>query len=120
MVRTRIQLEHLSKDELIDELLSIENISSKLANLNTWFDDSILNNAQYHRRKSIEVSSVPASISDKELEDNICNVLSLTSHEVIPDDLQACYRLKKGGCDCKIQIQETETKNPHWQEKFLQ
>ena len=35
MVRTRIQLEHLSKDELIDELLSIENISSKLANLTT-------------------------------------------------------------------------------------
>ena len=35
MVRTRIQLEHLSKDELIDELLRIENISSKHLNWQT-------------------------------------------------------------------------------------
>ena len=39
MVRTRSQLEHLSKDELIDELMSLEDISSKLANLKTRFDD---------------------------------------------------------------------------------
>ena len=39
MVRTKSQLEHLSKDELIDELLSIEDISSKLANLTTGLDD---------------------------------------------------------------------------------
>ena len=39
MVRRRSQLEHLSKDEFIDELMSIEDISSKLANLTTRFDD---------------------------------------------------------------------------------
>ena len=38
MVRTRSQLEHLSKDELIDELMSIEDISSKLVNLTTQLD----------------------------------------------------------------------------------
>ena len=58
MVRTRSQLEHLSKDELIDELMSIENISSKLVNLTTRFGDFtkriiqleriVVNNAQYH------------------------------------------------------------------------
>ena len=30
MVRTRSQLENLSKEELIDELISVEDISSKL------------------------------------------------------------------------------------------
>ena len=39
MVLTRSQLEHLSKHELTDELMSIEDISSKLANLMTRFDD---------------------------------------------------------------------------------
>ena len=39
MIRTRSQLEHVSKDELIDELLSIEDISSKVANLMTQFDN---------------------------------------------------------------------------------
>ena len=126
MVRTRSQLEHLSKDELIDELMSIEDISSKLVNLTTRFDDftrrfeilsselavskncnwllseqiiqlerNAVNNAQYHRHESIEISPLPASISTVELEDNVCKALCLTGHEVIPDDLQAYHRLKK-------------------------
>ena len=37
MVQTISQLEHLSKDELIDELMSTEDISSKLVNLTTRF-----------------------------------------------------------------------------------
>ena len=126
MVRTRSQLEHLSKDELIDELMSIEGIASKLANLTTKFDDfsrrfeilsselavsknfnrllseriiqlerNAVNNAQFHHRESIEVSPVPASIIDVELKDSICKILCLTGHEVIPDDLQSCHRLKE-------------------------
>ena len=106
--------------------MSIEDISSKLVNLTTRFDDftrrfeilsselavskncnrllseriiqlerNAVNNAQYHRRESIEINPVPASISNEELEVNVCKALSLTGHEVIPDDLQACHRLKK-------------------------
>ena len=39
MVRTRSQLENLSKEELIDELISVEDISSKLSDLASRFDD---------------------------------------------------------------------------------
>ena len=39
MVRTRSQLENLSKEELIDELISVEDISSKLSDLTSRFDD---------------------------------------------------------------------------------
>ena len=39
MVRTKTQLENLSKDELIHKLPSIEDFSSKLANLMAQFDD---------------------------------------------------------------------------------
>ena len=91
--------------------MSIEDISSKLANLTTRFDDfsrrfeilssklavskncnrhlseriiqlerNAVNSAQYHRRESIEVSPVHASISDEELEDTICKALFLTGH----------------------------------------
>ena len=107
MVWARSQMEHISKDELIDELMSIEGISSKLVNLMTWFDDftrrfemlsselavskncnrllsewivqierNTVNNAQYHWCESIEINPVPASISNEELEDNICKALS--------------------------------------------
>ena len=122
MIRTRSLLEHLSKDELIDELLSIKDISSKVANLMTQFDNffrtfeilsselavsrncncllsetniqlerNAVNSAQYHQLKLIEINPAPASISDEKLEDNICKALSLTGHQVIPDDFQACH-----------------------------
>ena len=51
--------------------------------------------AQYHERESVEVNPVPPSINDEELKINICKALSLTGHEVKPDDLQACHHLKK-------------------------
>ena len=53
--------------------------------------------------ESIEVNPVPASISNEEVEDNICKALPLTGHEVIPNDLQAYHCLKKkGDFDCEI------------------
>ena len=52
-------------------------------------------NAQYHRQELVEVNPVPPSISDEELELNICKALSLTGHEVKSNNLQACHRLKK-------------------------
>ena len=39
MVATRSQLENLSKDELIERLLQVENIEDKLEHLNKRFDD---------------------------------------------------------------------------------
>ena len=51
--------------------------------------------AQYHRRELVKVNPVPQSVSDEELEVNICNALSFIGNEVKPDDIQACHRLKK-------------------------
>ena len=39
IVRTRSQLENLLKEELIDKLISVEDISSKLSNLTSRLDD---------------------------------------------------------------------------------
>ena len=52
-------------------------------------------NAQYHRRESLEINPVRVSIGDYFLENRVCWALSLTGHEVKPDDHQACHHLKK-------------------------
>ena len=39
MVRTRSQLENLSKEELIDDMISLEDISSKLSDFTSRFDN---------------------------------------------------------------------------------
>ena len=126
MVRTRSQLENLSKEELIEELITVDDITSKISDLKNRFDGFLrrfevvssdlaitrncnrlltervvqlernaVTNVQYHRRESVEVTRVPPSISDEELELIICESLSLTGLEVKPNDLQACHRLKK-------------------------
>ena len=123
MVRTRNQLENLSKEELIEEIITVDDITSKISDITNRFDyflrrfevvssdykklqqllsgrvvqleRNVVTNAQYHWRESVEVNPVPLSISDEELELNICKALSLTGHEIKPDNLQACRRLKK-------------------------
>ena len=126
MVRTRSKLENFWKEELIEELIIVDDITSKISDLTNWLDDFLkrfevvssdlaitrncnrsltervvqlernaVTNAQYHRRESVEVNPIPPSISDEELELNICEALSLTGHEIKPNDLQACHRLKK-------------------------
>ena len=118
MVRTRWQLENLSKEELIEELIIVDNITSKIFDLTNRFDNFLrrfevvssdlaitrncnrlltervvqlernaVTNTQYHQRESVKVNPVPPL--------NICEALSLTGHEVKPNDLQACHRLKK-------------------------
>ena len=39
MVRTRSQLENLSKEELIEELITVDDITSKLSDLSNQFND---------------------------------------------------------------------------------
>ena len=130
MVRTRSQLENLSKDELIDEVLSLENfkndINMKFSEVNDGFNDfevkyemsnpnllvtrrynvlllehitqlerNNLNNAQYTRRKTLEINPVPSDIADDVLEQSVCQALSLTGISVEPNDLQACHRMRK-------------------------
>ena len=121
MVRTTSQLENL-----IEELIIVDDITSKISDLTNRFDDFLrrfevissdlaitrncnrlltkrvvqserneVTNAQYHRRVSVEVNPIPPSINDEELELNISEALSLTGHEVKPNDLPACHGLKK-------------------------
>ena len=130
MVQTRSQLKNLSKDELIDKVLSFEDfkndINAKFSELNdrfnhfqakyemvnsnmsisrrcnellieriTQLERNNLNNAQYNRRKTLEINPVLYDIADDVLEQSVCQALSLTGISVEPDDLQACHRMRK-------------------------
>ena len=82
--------------EVVSSDLAItKNCNRLLTTRVVQLERNAVTNAQYHRRELVEVNPVPPSISDEELELNICKALSLTGHEVKPDDLQACHRLKK-------------------------
>ena len=114
VVQTRKQLEKLTKEELIDELLTVNSIHEDLANLTSRFEEFLekyawveselavsknstkllskqietlqrntLDSLQYLRREMIEINLAPEDIQDMQLEESICQVLSLTGNWVI-------------------------------------
>ena len=122
MILTRVQVDNLSREELIEELLKFSDITDQPSGLNSRFEDFIekhdklnselllsrncnslllkrvvnsernaLNTAQYVRRETIEINPIPQSIPSADLENKVCQALSLTGTTVTPDDLQACY-----------------------------
>ena len=124
MVRTRSQLENLSKDELIDAVLSLQNFKNyinmkfseskyEIVNSNlsitrccndllleriTQLEHNNLNNAQYNRRETLKINPVSSDIADDVLEQSVCQTISLTGISVEPDDLPACHRMRKKDC----------------------
>ena len=80
---------------MTSDLAIARNCNRLLTKRVVQLERNAVTNAQYHRRESVEVNPVHPSINAEELEINICKALSLTGHEVKPDDLQACHRLKK-------------------------
>ena len=57
-------------------------------------EHNALNTAQYVSRETIEINPIPQSIPSADLENKVCQALSLTGATVTPDDLQACHRMK--------------------------
>ena len=126
VVLTRKQLEKLTKEELIDELLTVNSIHEDLANLTSRFDEFLekyarveselavsknctkslskqieilqinaLDSSQYLRREMIGINPVPEDIQDMQLEESICQALSLTGTPVSAGDLEACHRMRR-------------------------
>ena len=81
-------------DKLNSELLISKNCISLLLKRITNLERNALNNAQYVRRETIEINPIPQSIPTTDLENKICQVLSLTGTTVTSDNLQACHSMK--------------------------
>ena len=105
MVLTRTQIENLSREELIEELLQLSDMSIQLQaiskhkklksdllitkNCNILLQQRIVqlernavNYAQYRRMESLEVNMVPHDIGNNVLEETVCRAISLTRHEL--------------------------------------
>ena len=123
MVFTRSQIENLSREELIEELVKLSDITDRLKDLTNKFqffkkyeelksdlvvtkkcnsllysrivqlEKNTVSNAQYHRRETLKLSPVPQDIHNNVLEDTICKALSLTGRDVVPKDLHAYHQM---------------------------
>ena len=85
-----------AKCEVVNSNLSIaRRCNDLLIERKTQLERSNQNNAQYTRRETLEINSVPSDITDDVLEQSVCYELSLTGILVEPDDLQGCHHMRK-------------------------
>ena len=81
-------------DKVYSELQQCKSYNSHLLTRIIQLKNAVTN-SQYSRREAIELNPVPAEIYEDILEDNICKALSLTGVNLVPEDLQACHRMKR-------------------------
>ena len=48
-------------------------------------------NAQYSRRECLEISGIPSSLSDNDLEDIVCKAITKAGVEVSDKDIEDCH-----------------------------
>ena len=82
-------------DKVYSELQQCKRFNSHLLTRIIQLERNAITNSQYSRRETIELNPVPAEIHDDVLEENVCKALSLTGVNVVPEDLQACHRMKR-------------------------
>ena len=82
-------------DKVYSELQQCKSYKSHLLTRIIQLERNAVTNSQYSRRETIEINPVPAEIHEDALEDSICKALSLTGVNVVPEDLQACHRMKR-------------------------
>ena len=82
-------------DNVYSESQHCKSYNSHLLTRIIQLERNAVTNSQYSRRETIELNPVPAEIHEDVLEDSICKALSLTGVNVVPEDLQACHRMKR-------------------------
>ena len=60
--------------------------------------------SQYSRTETMELKPVHADVHVDVLEEIICNALSLAGVNVVPDDLNACHRMRRSSRQCNGKI----------------
>ena len=82
-------------DKVCSELQQCKSYNSRLLTRIIQLERNAVTNSQYSRLETIELNPVPAEIHQDVLEDSICKALSLTGVNIVPEDLQASYRMKR-------------------------
>ena len=80
--------------KLESDLEISRNVNNKLVDQVTRLERKCLENEQYSRRECIEISGIPQSIEQIDLERTVLNVFDKIDAPVDPQNIEACHRLK--------------------------
>ena len=108
-------------EKLESELVVTKHVNTRLSDQIKLLERQCRANEQYSRRECLEISGIPESVSDIDLEGKFLNLFQKIDIEVHPDNIEACHWVKSNAdrkklslkChDAKMQIKfEVQRKN---------
>ena len=71
----------------------LEDINSKLCNRVAKLEKTYWQNDQYQRRNNVEISGIPSTVENVDLEEKVCDIFKSIDVCVESNDFEACHRL---------------------------
>ena len=84
-------------DQMKSDLSVTKKVNTLLSERLQTIEKQCWANAQYSRRECLEISGIPSSVSDNDLEDVACKALTKTGVERPEKDIESCHRICKRG-----------------------
>ena len=84
-------------DQMKSDLSVTKKVNTLLSERLQTIEKQCWKNAQYCRRECLEISGIPSSVSNNDLEDVACKALTKTGVERPEKDIESCHRICKRG-----------------------
>ena len=85
--------------KLESDLEISRNVNNKLVDQLIRLERKCWENERHSRKECVEISGIPQSIEQIDLEKTVLNVFDKIDTPVDPQNIEACHRLKSGGND---------------------
>ena len=81
-------------EKLESDVIITKQVNTKLCDKMKFLERQCWANKQYSRRECLEISGVPESVTDNDLEGKVLKLLEKIDVEVHPDHIEACHWIK--------------------------
>ena len=89
------------------------NVNSKLSQRLLTKKKRCFANEQHSRRECLEISNIPASVANKDLESNVLEILEENDVSIDPALVEDCHRLPSKGSSKKVIVKSNRRKDIH-------
>ena len=89
------------------------NVNSELSERLLTIERRCYANEQYSKRECLEISGIPASVADKDLESKVLEILEELDVPIDPTLVENCHRLPSKGSSKKVIVNSNRRKGIH-------
>ena len=98
-------------EKLESDVIITKQVNTKLRDKMKFLERQCWANEQYSKRECLEISGVPESVTDNDLEGKVLKLLEKIDVEVHPDHIEACHWRKSNAGSKKVIIKMSRRKD---------